>query len=274
MTSNERLSHTLVAVPIAHILGSAFYLYSYCLGFGADLVVHASAADLVSVSINDMVPVYVLSLVIPLLIAVARLSSPNPYAFDRINALPPVQRADGRSYFRLFRLVVMGLAIATFIICAAIISWKIWNNEQFPYPPLWVGVLLPGTLLWMLFCERRGFSTWTYEAGAILSNFLIALFCIGAAHGQKDRFIPYKDAKSSHTACSKAVVLRQMSGKFLAIMPDNSRALIADDCKIKFTVPAPRGKSLYQVAPQAKKPVASTMDMHRSGKPNLPTAKN
>lgn len=274
MTSSERLSHTLVAVPIAHILGSAFYLYSYCLGFGADLVVHASAADLVSVSINDMVPVYVLSLVIPLLITIARLSSPHPYALDRINALPAEQRVDGQTSFRKFRRLVMGTAIFAFVVCSAIFVWGLWNNDQFPYRMLWVGLLLPGTLLWMLFCERRGYSNWTYEAGAIVSNFLIALFCVGAAHGQTDRFIPYKTAKNSHTACSRAVVLRQLSGKFLAIMPNNSRALIADDCKVKFTIPAPRGRSPYRVISNPNKPVLSPKRTPEASKSNAPTAKN
>ncbi len=235
---------------------------------------HASAADLVSVSINDMVPVYVLSLIIPLLLTLARLSYPNPYTIDKINALPEDQRVKGISHFRTFRRVVMGTAISAFAVCSTIILWRLWNDDQFSYRLLWVGILLPGTLLWMLFCEKRGVSNWTYEAGSILSNFLIALFCIGAGHGQADRFRTYKEAKNSHTACSRAVVLRQMSGKFLAIMPDNSRALISDDCKVKFTVPAPRGRSPHQVAPQAKKPVSSTTVKQRVGRPNLPTEKN
>lgn len=273
MTSNERLSHTLVAIPIAHILGSAFYLYSYCLGFGANLVVYASASDLVSVSINDMVPVYVLSLIIPLLITVSRLSSPHPYAVDKVNALPVEQQAQGHANNRWFRRMVMITAVGMFMLCLVLLAWELWNGDQFAYRLLWIGALLPGTILWMIFCEKRGFSNWTYETGAILSNFVIALFCIGAAHGQTDRFMPYKMAKASHTACSGAVVLRQLSGKFLAIMPDNSRALIADDCKVKFSVPAPSGRSPYEATRQLNKPAPTTKDIRKIGKPDLATAK-
>lgn len=273
MTSNERLSHTLVAIPIAHILGSAFYLYSYCLGFGANIVAYASASDLVSVSINDMVPVYVLSLIVPILITVSRLSSPHPYAVDKVNALPIEQRAKGHSDNRMFRRVVMITAAIGFLICVGMLLWSLWNGNQFPYRFLWIGFQLPGAILWMIFCEKRGYSNWTYEAGAILSGFVTALFCIGAGNGQTDRFIPYNVAKTSHTACSKAVVLRQLSGRFLAVMPDNSRAFISDDCKVKFTVPAPKGQSPYQEPKQVKKPNLAAVIPKQANSLNPPTTK-
>lgn len=273
MTNNERLSHILVAIPIAHILGSAFFLYSYCLGFGANIVAYASASDLVSVSINDMVPVYVLSLIVPLLITVGRLSSPHPYAVDKVNSLPVEQRAKGHSDNRKFRRVVIITAIVGFVICVGLLSWNLWNGNQFPYRLIWIGSQLPGTILWMIFCEKRGYSNWTYEAGAILSGFVAALFCIGAGNGQADRFIPYKVAKNSHTACSKAVVLRQLSGRFLAIMPDNSRVFISDDCKIKFTVPVPKGQSPYQEPKQVKKPDLTAATLKKAGGLNPPTTK-
>ena len=274
MTSNERLSHILVAIPIAHILGSAFYLYSYCLGFGANIVVYASASDLVSVSINDMVPVYTVSLIFPLVLAVGRLSSPQPYAVDKVKALPVDQQDRGYADNLKFRRRVMSAAVIGFILCAGLTLWNLWKGNQLPYHLVWIVLIITETILWMKFCEKREYGNWTFEAGEILGGFVTALFCIGAAHGQTDRFIPYKLAKTANTACSNAVILRQLSGNFLAIMPDNTRAFVGDDCKAKFTVPAPRGNSPYQTPRAVKQNKPTVRASHTEGSPKSPTAKN
>lgn len=275
MTNSERLGHTLVAIPVAHILGSAFYLWSYCLSFGANLVVYASASDLLSVSINDMVRVYATSLVMPILLIAIRLTSRHPYAVDMANALPESQQAAAHATNRAMRKGLNWFALLVFFGSSAIILKDMWSGFQFPYTIFWVALQLPAVVMWMGLCESRGYSSWVYEAGSVLGGFIIALFCIGASRGQSDRFILYKSAVVSHTTCSRAAVLRQISGKYLAILPDNSRALISDECKVIFRVPAPRGRSLYAEDNDAKKQIIVTNGDARPSeqtKPSKPVA--
>jgi hypothetical protein len=267
MTNSERLGHILVAIPIAHVLGSAFYLWSYCLGFGANIVVYASASDLLSVSINDMVRVYATSLAIPVVITASRLASRYPYAVDMANALPVDQQADAHATNRTMRKSINWVAIVSFLILGGLVLRDVIIGNQFPYTLLLIALQIPAVVLWMGVCERRGFSNMTYEVGTIFGGFVLALFCVGASRGQSDRFIYYRSALTSHTTCGKAAVLRQISGKYLSILPNNSRALISEDCKVIFRVPAPKGPPLYAepektVVPTLKTPAKGVMPAH------------
>jgi hypothetical protein len=267
MTNSERLGHILVAIPIAHVLGSAFYLWSYCLGFGAYIVVYASVSDLLSVSINDMVRVYAISLALPVIIIAARLASPYPYAVDMANALPVEQQASAHATNKSMRKAINWMAVITFVLMGGLAIKDVMVGNQFPYTLLMVSLQIPGVVLWMGLCERRGFSNMTYEVGTIFGGFVLALFCVGASRGQSDRFISYRSALTSHTTCGKAAVLRQISGKYLSILPNNSRALISEDCKVIFRVPAAKGPPLYAepekaVVPTPKNPAKGVVPAH------------
>lgn len=254
MTTSERLGHTLVAIPVAHVLGSAFFLWSYCLGFGANLVVHASASDLFSVSVSDMVRVYALSLVLPLAVTLMRVTSATPYAVDMANALPQEQQPRAHSLNKKMRRSLNWFAAGIFAVCFARSAYDLYIGNQFPYTILWIALQLPATVAWMTFSERRSYSGYTFEAGTLIGGFIISLFCIGATKGQSDRFVLYKDALGTHTSCARNIVLRQISGKYLAILPNNARALISEDCKVVFRVPPPRGRSLYEESKPALTP--------------------
>lgn len=264
MTNSERLGHILVAIPIAHVLGSAFYLWSYCLGFGANIVVYASASDLLSVSINDMVRVYATSLVPPLLITASRLGARHPYAIDMANALPVEQQAGAHATNRKMRKSLNWIAIVSFIVLGGLIVRSVIVGNQFPYTMLLLALDIPAVVLWMGLCESRDYSSMTFESGTILGGFVLALFCIGGGRGQSDRFINYQSALKSHTTCDKAVVLRQISGRYLSILPNNSRALISEDCKVIFRVPAAIGPSPFG---EQEKPVASATKAAKKGAP-------
>jgi hypothetical protein len=270
MTTSERLGHTLVAIPVAHILGSAFFLWSYCLGFGANLVVHASASDLFSVSVSDMVGVYGLSLVLPLSMTLMRVTSATPYAVDMANALPQHKQPRAHLLNRKLRRLINWFAIAIFVICSTRATYDFYYGHQFSYTMLWAALQIPTTIGWMTFCERRNYSSYTFEAGTLLGGFAVSLFCIGATKGQIDRFTLYSEAAKTHTSCGKNVVLRQVSSKFLAILPNNTRALISEDCKVAFRVPPPRGRPLFE---EPKSPIkrqpAKTVE---TGKPNANAA--
>lgn len=260
MTTSERLGHILVAIPVAHILGSAFFLWSYCLGFGANLVVYASASDLFSVSISDMVRVYALALLLPLVVTLFRVTSATPYAVDMANALPADQQPAAHAANKTVRTILNWVALAILLVFGGRTFYQCLVGEQFPYTTLWAALQIPAVMQWMMFCEKRDYGTWTFESGAISLGFIIAIFCLGATKGQSDRFLLYRSASATHTLCSQSVVLRQISGKFLAILPNGSRALISESCKVIFKVPPPRGLPLYEEVKPAKRQPSKTVE--------------
>jgi hypothetical protein len=243
MTNSERLSHTLVAIPIAHVLGSAFYLYSYCFGFGANLVVHASVSDLVSVSIKDMVPVYLITSLFPLMLAITRLSFEHPYAESKIESLPIHQQPSMYRRLEIARSAIKYFAISLPFVTAILVLWEFFNNYQFSYMMLLFCLDISFSVFWLLICNKKSFGKWSHEVGMILIGFIVSLFCIGAANGQKDRFISYDKAKLSYTSCHSLIVIRQLSSRLLVVMPNNARGLTSDDCKLQFNITAPNGNS-------------------------------
>lgn len=242
MTPSERISHVLVAIPLAHVLGSALFLWSYCTGFGAHLAAHASASDLLSVSISDMVLAYIASLAFPALLAIIRLSSSRPYAIDVANSITdPRQREIALRSTVVARKVIIysGLAFAA-VFCGRGI-FQIINGMQIPYLSFYAGVFPVVTFSVMFLFEKKGYPASQYEITSLLCSFILALFFTGLDKGQTDRFRYYESEKGEYTRCQDAIVLRQMSGNYLAIMPDNSKAIISHECKVIFAIPSPRG---------------------------------
>lgn len=237
MTNNERLGHLLVAIPIAHVLGSAFFLWSYYTGFGSEIAIFSSASDILSVSINDMVFVYATALVIPALITLLRMTSSTPYAVDMVDALPEERRGVARAFHRAARQAFNWGALAIFIIFSLLAFRTFQQTHNFPYTILHIALQIPTIILWMTLCEKRGYQNWTFEIGAILGGFILSLFFIGGSQGQLDRINKYDAVKKNHAFCEKTVVLRQISNKFLAVLPSGERVLIAEDCKVVFRVP-------------------------------------
>ncbi|WP_288413522.1 hypothetical protein [uncultured Sphingomonas sp.] len=235
LTKSERIGHALVALPIAHVLGSALYLWSYCTGFGAGLIVHASISDIVSVSVTDMVRAYFLSLIMPALGVIGRYATGKPYWYSGTEHLPE----DSDEILRAHSLRKIGLyAIASMVIGFVILSVYVYFERGYiDYGLLQLPVMIPSVVVLMKICERARVSAITYEVLAILTIFVFSIILTGLGNGQRDRMMTYKGSMNEYTSCGAKNILRRFGERYLVILPDSSKALASTECKVIFGVP-------------------------------------
>lgn len=235
LTKSERIGHALVALPIAHVLGSALYLWSYCTGFGAGLIVHASISDIVSVSVTDMVRAYFLSLIMPALGVIGRYATGKPYWYSGTEHLPEgsaeIVRANSMKKVVSYAIV----SLVTFFVLLSIYVYI--DRGYIDYGLLQFPIMIPSIVVLMKICERARVSAVTYEVLAILTIFVYSIILTGLGNGQRDRLMAYKRSLNEYTSCDTKTILRRFGERYLVILPNNSKALVSTECKVIFGVP-------------------------------------
>jgi hypothetical protein len=249
---DARLGHLLTAIPLAHILGAAFYFWSYCAGFGAGIGAFSSAVDLVSVSLNDMAPVYLNSLLAPGALSLIRVTSKAGYSIDRANSLPEGEQRDTaiRTHNFMRSIIVYGICLATLIFVSKIM-YDVVNDEPVNYFALQLIVIPFAGIGIMLFCEDRNYSKYTFEASAVITVFTLSIFFQGLDRGQTDRRAEYDTALKRHIRCDRRPILRSIGSSYLVALPSGRKALVNGDCAIKAIVPLTKDK-LRAIALQRK----------------------
>lgn len=243
MTRSELVGHVLVALPIAHVLGASLFLWSYCIGFGSNIIAHVTVSDLLSVSIRDMVLAYLGSLIIPAMISLHRITSPLPYAMDRAqNVRGEAERESAiKKVVSAKKMIALG-SISILILGISLATYQIWIGNRLSIIAIQLTIFPALAVLIMTYANRRGFSPIMFELTIVVSVFSLTLLFNGLEKGQSDRLMKYSFAASHYTKCKDAALLRRISGDFIAAMPDDQRAIVAPDCTVKFTISPPNGK--------------------------------
>lgn len=260
--SNERLGHLLTAIPLAHILGSVFFFWSYCQGFGNGIESYSTAADLYTVSLTDMVRVYILSLIFPTLIALPRLVQEQGYSYDRAIAKPlgPERESALKFHFKARKFIFVLLGLLNLFVVGLILK-VLHDLKPFPIPLAQIIATIDASVMVMLLCERAETSKYLFETASILTSFIVTIFFVGLDKGQSDRLITFEKAYLNHTRCKSLPVLRSIGGRFIAVLPSNRKIVIDESCAIKSYMPLPGDKpkqSIQKAASKAPPPVASS----------------
>jgi hypothetical protein len=237
MTPSERIGHALVALPIAHVLGASLFLWSYCIGFGSNLVAHATVSDLLSVSIGDMVLAYLLSFGLPVLMVSLRLSSKHPYASDFVNDIEDdAERAIAAKHTKFMRLLIIWIVIAAAAFTVGYNLYLAMQGERVNYIALQLSLLPASTVFLLLWSERASLSSFQFEALSVFLVFAGSLFFGGLTKGDADRWRTYKASTSEYTMCGDAALIRSVSSNFLAVLPGDQKAIVSPDCKVKYRI--------------------------------------
>lgn len=238
MTNSERLGHVLVALPIAHVLGSTLFMWSYCTGFGGHIVAFASATDLISVSLSDMVPVYVVSLLVPFLTVGFRLSGKYPYVINAVDSISdPDEKTKAANFHRNVRKVVFGVCwVVSFLVFGKVI-YDLYEGYRVNFMGIWVASFIPALFALMAFCESRQVSNVVYEASAVMLSFVSAIFFTAAAKGQDDRYRYFTESIEEYGRCGEFLIIRPISDNFIAVSKGDGKFIINNDCKPIFQIP-------------------------------------
>jgi hypothetical protein len=228
MTNSERLGHFLIALPIAHVLGSSLFLWSYCAGFGSRIIAFTSVSDLFAVSIRHMVPVYALSIVVSAVLGAIRWTYWK-YPFER--AFTGQNSKDGTAsniLRRTFTALGWGVNFLVVVIPVFVIAHSVIYDERTNYFAFLV-------IFFLSF--KYHISRYAFEMSTFIVGFILSVIFVGLRDGQTDRYITYATASGDSALCGKAVVLRGLADNFLAILPNGKRVVIASDCVVKFEIP-------------------------------------
>lgn len=236
---SDHLGHILTALPIAHVLGASLFLWAYCISFGANLIAHVSVTDLLAVSIADMVSSYVFAVVVPpITLIVVRAILPEPATvYGWLGHTPDPDNFE-ETEKRLSRWFVASavLYFAPFL-ALAIIDYA----RGFPFRYFWpVVALIPAVMpatLWLR--KALHLSHASYAAIVFALTFAVCLISFGVNRGQKDRFLTYSLNAKHYSICKNALIVRRFGNLYLAVLPDDQKALLDGDCKTRYTFPEP-----------------------------------
>lgn len=235
LTKSEQISHALVALPIAHVLGSALFLWSYCRGFGAGLVVHASISDIVSVSISDMVFAYFIALVLPLLGVVLRYSTGKPYWNSGLELSEPSSPEFTRASRSRYVVLIL---IWTLIVSAVVAAVAVYLTTDEPsFAIIRMCAVFGAIILLAKLSQAFELSNRTFETLAVISIFAVSLVLLGLEKGYGDRHAKYGKLNGHYTSCGDQLILRRFGDRYLVALPNDSKAISSSDCKIVFGIP-------------------------------------
>lgn len=219
----------LVVLPFAHLLLASTYLYAYCFGFGANLSTFVSASDIFTTSIRNLAPIYAVAALLAFLTVRPRLGHWLTSVAEVPEVYGPWRRHSYNTpLIRIWKVVAI----------ASTASWV--TTSYLTGKPIDVHFIVGGGLGLLFFQDVLVNARQTRDVTIVLFLIatVVATVAFGLNSGQRDRHAPLPIQSASNATCGEYVVLRRFSDVYLALGKDNRHRLIANDCSVKFTVPA------------------------------------
>jgi hypothetical protein len=220
----ERIKELLIIIPAAHIFLCFVYLFFYYSSFGYGIWLYSSPTDVFSVSFSRVAPGY-LWLFAGMLVG-HFVFSPTVTSVSS-GELPGVPL-----YFKFALWSAVAGAIV-FVVLAVII----WLRTGFLFFQLLTNpmALLVG-YSWASWGRKLTSNLVTLNLSLALPMAIISIALAGLGDGQMDRSGRISEVGANRPTCNDLTVLRALSSNFLAVARDNSRVIIDQNCKVKFTL--------------------------------------
>jgi len=218
----ERVKELLIIIPAAHIFLCFCYLFFYYSSFGYGIWLYSSPTDVFSVSFSDVAPGY---LALFAGMAVGQFAFYSPPKMDGETAGIP-----------LYTKIALW-SIMTFIVVSIALTIVTWFRSGFLlYYLIMAPVALPVGLAWRRWGRNLTTNVTMLNIGIAASMAVVVMAFRGLGDGQTDRSGSIAEVGADKPTCSDKTVLRALSSNFLAAARDNSRVIIDQDCKVKFTL--------------------------------------
>lgn len=254
--SDLSLGQLAVIFPVFHLLMSTIFVWGYCAGFGFSLAVFTTTSDIFTFSISSMIPIYAASFLTPIAILAVRYSRPHTNAHDAVMAIAdPQERQQAMDKLEVTRNYILVGAFALSLLIMGMAVWDAIHGNRIQ----WVLIgAVPGFLMVYAFVQAK--NAWnldalTYEFAYIVGYFAIACVTFGLDRGQIDRHREYKASQGDFFQCGNNIVIRKIGDNFLVVKPDNTKAMVNQECKELFSeAPNPKAPKKVQAPPKAKTP--------------------
>lgn len=230
----------LVVVPLGHLVVVSLYLWSWYVGFGAHASMLADARDVFSLSISEMVPIYILGLVLPGALTVHRYTWKHPTAQARLAAIsdPEVRAVQSRSDDRMRKIVIIGAALIG--LQSAFATVDLFMRGQ-PTTGVVFGIIyfFGGALLWVVW-KWDQLSNTQWETLLVVAALVFSATSNGISAGQLDRHRTFEASENRYLGCGETVVVRRLGEHLVGILPNNEKVVTDLECNVVMQVPSHR----------------------------------
>jgi hypothetical protein len=227
-----------------HLVTCGLYMSGYSAGFGDNIGGMFSASDFITITIQHLIKIYILSLGFPLAIISLRYRSGfNNFA----NLIAQVDDTNTRTtlssvHQRILQLTT-GIIYLTVFVLLLILFCQAWTGAIRDY----YGVMSVSVLGLL--------PTWYNTAGRLKLHGLpvdlawcslvlaVSVVGLGLDSGEHDRRTPYASLSDSHMHCGKHIIVSPIGSRFISVTTNDQRHIIDENCKPQFdfapTTPAP-----------------------------------
>lgn len=230
-------STILVVAPLAHLGAVSLYLYFYCLGFGGNISAFVRPGDLFSASMQDMLRIYISSLLIPVAITAIRHLSGTPFAHVAIDRLEGGAREAALLRHDKTKKSILFLSILILSIGVFGSLWKYYNREYLSIFSIWFSASPIFYILMYINRHKIPVGDVVYDIFVIVLAFIFSAISSSVDFGHYDRVSKYVDDVRLNSRCDDGAVRRKIGEMYLATMPDDSKALLDSNCKPIIFVP-------------------------------------
>lgn len=255
----DHLGSILVAVPLFNLLLAGLHLVGYALGFGGGLLRIVRPPDVLLFSVQNLLLLLVVNVLTPIFamivgLVIARVDSVARER--RLNEIKRLQTAQQESETSPEVAKALSHAIAhdrrihgINHFTDSIVPWFIPLNALVVFCILYLKIghilatsvvlLIIGSLLpiaarpprWLIDLGRAWFL-----GGWILIVVPGGIFAQGYDQGLIQRNTQYS-AVEPNVRCGTSAIIRTLTVGYLIVLPNNDKAIMDDDCKIRLTFP-------------------------------------
>lgn len=225
----RKLLDFVILIPGIHLGVCLTYIFLYNYSFGYGLSHFSSPADVFSISLAEVVPIYVNFLLFGGLGLIAGgLARRNGGSAAKGRPPRSIREADRIDWltFGSFVLVVISMAVL-FSAYRIAYQYTAWSMLFFI-----LSCFITVSLYYIAFFPRY--------MGPKLAMIGFAAICLSAVAGNalqkavNDRTVAYSETKDILAWCGRFMIVRAVSSNFLAIGPNNARVIIDGDCNEKY----------------------------------------
>lgn len=244
------LGTAVIALPVAHLCAAALWIWGWTSGFGSDVAMFADARDVFSLSVSDLMWVYLGGLVAPLvLIGTETKREKSEVEIDLhedANADALKQRlAALKARVKRLRRRLRTMGVLSIGVGVISVLWTL--DQSLRGEPL--GIVLPFAIgipvglavLSRLDIER--FERTHVAIAAVVIGLAWNAMTTGVTSGQAARHATFEEAGRRSFHCEAGVVLRRLGDNFVVARSDNRKIVTDLECKPLMTAQPERPRA-------------------------------
>lgn len=229
-----------VVAPLIHLIICFIYISGYSLGFGGGIGSIFSISDIFSISLTDLIFVYIIGFIFPIISLSDHLT---------ISEEEEAELRASRDYLAVSKKLIISGDMMRYLILSSMAAFVVllstefflafYLNELIPYVNIQVSSLF--ALPFILRVSGPSVSSRLKKRTllVIAVGLVTSALALGLAQGQKERRYPISSF-SNRITCNDMIILRSVTQKYIAISANGNRVIIDEKCELLFKLPVRR----------------------------------